>query len=115
MDERQSAKFPPSQVVVTNKSLVSTLLFVIGEKGKWLNQLNILYIPMARKPKEDEFDKEKTVMQLLEILSSSFGWYETERKQEERDFEGVNQYGIQQPYKATVWNITIEKHGALRH
>jgi hypothetical protein len=113
--DSEKMKFPPSQVVVTSKSLVSTLLFVIGQKGQWLNQLNILYIPQNKPHKEDEFDKEKTVLQLLEILSDSFGWYEIERKQEEKDFEGVNQYGLKQPYKATVWNITIEKHGALRH
>lgn len=104
-------------VVLTRKTGVASILLIIAEKGETLDELNLRYIPIHSKLRVGEFNPGDVAQLVLRYLSSSFGWYEVkgERRMELQEFDGVDRFGVKNKYKANVWVIPIEKHGALRH
>lgn len=91
------------EVVITRATFVPELLAIIAEKGTYKNQLNVCYVAAVKQT--------EIATALLYYLSNSFGWYESERRQEEREF--ANPTG--EKYKVKIWIVTIEKHGAIRN
>jgi len=109
-----TTSFSPD-VVLTRKTGLATILMTIARKGETLNELYLKYIPIKSKIRDGEHDPEEVCNTILKLLSNSFGWYEAvqDRKMIMQDFEFVDKAGVKSTYKAHVWVITIQKHGAL--